>query len=104
MDETLLSARIQILGGFRVTVETRTIPEETRRIRRAAALILNSLPCIPAHAADPQKVNAVLATFAGFFTFNSLQPAPPGLPTLRVFQAAQGEVARRWLAQRLGLD
>ena len=54
--------------------------------------------------ADPSKVDAVLATFAGFFTYNSLQPAPIGLPTLRAFQAAQGEISRRWLAQRLDLD
>ena len=57
-----------------------------------------------AHVADPQEVDAVLATLAGYFTFNSLQPAPVGLPTLRAFQAEQGQVARRWLAQRLDLD
>jgi aminoglycoside phosphotransferase (APT) family kinase protein len=57
-----------------------------------------------ARVADPRRVDAVLATFAGFFTFNALQPAPVGLPTLRVFQAAQGEIARRWLAERLGLE
>ncbi len=50
--------------------------------------------------ADPGQVNAVLAAFAGFFTVQALQPPPPGLPTLRAFQAAQGEVARRWLAER----
>jgi len=57
-----------------------------------------------ARSADAWKVDAVLATFAGFFTFNSLQPAPLGLPTLRAFQAAQGDIARRWLALRLDLD
>lgn len=53
--------------------------------------------------ADPGRVNAVLAAFAGFFTYQALQPAPPGLPTLREFQAAQGRVARRWLAERTRL-
>jgi hypothetical protein len=38
---------------------------------------------------------------AGYFTERSLRPAPPGLPTVRLFQAAQGEVARRWLAALL---
>lgn len=56
-----------------------------------------------ARAASPHQVSAVLAAFAGFFTFNAIQPSPLGLPTLRAFQAAQGEVARRWLATRLKL-
>jgi hypothetical protein len=30
-----------------------------------------------------------------------VKAAPPGLPTVRRFQAAQGEVARRWLATLL---
>ena len=34
----------------------------------------------------------------------SLLPPPPGLPTLRAFQAAQAEVARAWLAERTGWD
>lgn len=57
----------------------------------------------PARQADPAAINAVVAAIAGFFTYQELQPAPPGLPTLRVFQAAQGRVARLWLAERLGL-
>jgi Ser/Thr protein kinase RdoA (MazF antagonist) len=56
-----------------------------------------------ASAADPDAVNAALASVAGFFTHRALLPPPPGLPTLRAFQAAQGEVARRWLRQRTGL-
>ncbi len=52
--------------------------------------------------ADPRDVTAVIATVAGFFTAQALDPAPPGLPTLRAFQAAQGAVARAWLADRLG--
>jgi len=55
-----------------------------------------------ARDADPDAVNAALAAIAGFFTRQSFQPPPPGLPTLRPFQAAQGAVAREWLASRLG--
>ena len=57
----------------------------------------------PAMGADPAAVDAVLAAIAGFFTLGSLLPDPPGLPTLRAFQAAQGDIARRWLAERRGL-
>ncbi|MDQ2672944.1 MAG: aminoglycoside phosphotransferase family protein [Actinomycetota bacterium] len=52
--------------------------------------------------ADPDALTAVVAAVAGFFTSEGLQPAPPGLPTLRPFQASQGEVARGWLARRTG--
>ena len=55
----------------------------------------------PAADADPDAVDAVLAAIAGFFTIGSLLPDPPGLPTLRAFQAAQGRIARR-LARRRG--
>jgi aminoglycoside phosphotransferase (APT) family kinase protein len=54
----------------------------------------------PAAEADPERIDAVLAAIAGFFTIGSLLPDPPGLPTLRAFQAAQGDVARAWLAER----
>jgi aminoglycoside phosphotransferase (APT) family kinase protein len=53
-------------------------------------------------AADPDTVDAVIAALAGYFTQRSHLPPPPGLPTLRAFQAAQGEIARRWLARRTG--
>jgi Ser/Thr protein kinase RdoA (MazF antagonist) len=52
--------------------------------------------------ADPQAVTAAVAAVAGFFTRDALLPPPPGLPTLRAFQAAQGVIARRWLAERTG--
>ena len=44
---------------------------------------------------------AVVCALAGYFTERSLRPPPPGLPTLRQFQAAQGEVTRSWLATLL---
>jgi aminoglycoside phosphotransferase (APT) family kinase protein len=55
-----------------------------------------------AAGADPAAVTAAVASVAGFFTQRALLPPPPGLPTLREFQAAQGEVARAWLARRTG--
>ena len=55
-----------------------------------------------ARQADADAVTAVVAAIAGFFVREGLQPAPPGLPTLRAFQAAQGEAARTWLARRTG--
>ena len=51
------------------------------------------------HATDERLGAAV----AGYFTQRSNGPPPPGLPTVRQFQAAQGAIARRWIAQRLGL-
>ncbi|WP_212648315.1 hypothetical protein [Deinococcus hopiensis] len=45
--------------------------------------------------------NALLASVAGYFTERALQP-PPGLPTVRAFQAAQGEIARAWLGRLTG--
>lgn len=53
-------------------------------------------------AADPDGVTATLAALAGYFVSHARQPPPPGLPTLRAFQRAQGEAALRWLRKRLG--
>lgn len=55
-----------------------------------------------AREADPADVNAVIASITGYFLHRaSLQP-PPGLPTLRDFQRAQGIEGLRWLRERLG--
>ena len=54
-----------------------------------------------AEGADPTDVDAVLAGLAGYFLWHGTLPAPPGLPTLRAFQSAQGERALSWLRQRL---
>ena len=51
--------------------------------------------------ADPDRVNAVLAALAGFFVHRSTLPPPPGLPTLREFQRAQGTESLAWLRRRL---
>jgi aminoglycoside phosphotransferase (APT) family kinase protein len=55
-----------------------------------------------ARNADPERVNAVLAALAGFFVHRSTMPPPPGLPTLREFQRAQGAESLAWLRRRLG--
>jgi aminoglycoside phosphotransferase (APT) family kinase protein len=50
--------------------------------------------------ADPTAVDAYIASMAGYLVRSSLLPAPPGLPTVRAFQAAQGVVTCEWLARR----
>ena len=45
-------------------------------------------------------LDAVLCSFAGYFVVRSLEPPPPGIPTVRAFQAAQGVVTVRWLQER----
>jgi hypothetical protein len=60
-------------------------------------------PAGRAAAASEDEVTALVAAVAGFFTYEALLPAPPGLPTLRGFQEAQAVEARRWLAERTGL-
>jgi hypothetical protein len=56
----------------------------------------------PSRAADPDVVTVLLAAVCGFFMSHSFRPPPPGLPTLRAFQAAQGDVALAWLRRRTG--
>lgn len=51
--------------------------------------------------ARPRSVAALLCAVAGYLTRQALRPPPPGLPTVRAFQAAQGGIARRWLADFL---
>lgn len=53
-------------------------------------------------SADPELVTAFLAGLAAYVLDVARQPAPPGLPTVRAFQLAQGEVILGWLARRLG--
>ena len=54
-------------------------------------------------AAESEAISAAVVAIAGYFTHQAVQPPPPGLPTLRAFQDAQGVVAREWIAQRTGL-
>ena len=52
--------------------------------------------------APASEVTCVLASLAGYFTRQSLQPPIPGVSGLREFQAAQAAVATQWLARRMG--
>jgi aminoglycoside phosphotransferase (APT) family kinase protein len=54
-------------------------------------------------SADPDDVTIVVLALTGLFLYLSRQPEPPGLPTLRAFQRAQGAIALGWLVQRLRL-
>jgi hypothetical protein len=51
----------------------------------------------PSRSADRDVVSVLLGAVSGFFVSHSLRPPPPGLPTLRRFQVAQGGVALAWL-------
>lgn len=55
-----------------------------------------------AAGADPDAITAVVTAVAGYFTWQAQLPAIQGLPTVRAFQAAQGEQARAWLRRRTG--
>jgi aminoglycoside phosphotransferase (APT) family kinase protein len=52
-------------------------------------------------AASPHAVTALVCALAGYLTETSLRPPPPGLPTIRAFQAAQATITRHWLTERL---
>jgi len=56
----------------------------------------------PASAVDRDVVAVLVAAFGGFLVRHSLQPPPPGLPTLRAFQGAQGAAALAWLRRLTG--
>ena len=55
-----------------------------------------------ARGADADAVTAVVAAVAGYLVRQGRLPSPPGLPTLRAFQRAQGEIVLDWLRARTG--
>jgi aminoglycoside phosphotransferase (APT) family kinase protein len=57
------------------------------------------LQCAAASGADVADLRAVLAGLAGYFVDKCRAPAPPGLPTVRGFQRAQGDALVTWLAE-----
>ncbi len=74
------------------------------------------LPSVAMHGIDPEEVflssavgrvadadlvTSLLAGVCAYFIPRSLLPAPPGLPTIREFQRAQGRAALGWLRRRL---
>ena len=52
--------------------------------------------------ADPEAVVVALAGLTALFVIRGRRPDPPGLPTVRRFQRAQGVEALRWLERRTG--
>ncbi|MEU9123231.1 aminoglycoside phosphotransferase family protein [Streptomyces sp. NPDC048506] len=53
-----------------------------------------------AAGADPAEVTVVLTALTGMLVDRSRRPPPPGIPTLRRFQAAQARAALAWLRHR----
>lgn len=51
---------------------------------------------------EPEALTLAVLAIAGLFTESATRPAPPGLPTLRAFQDAQGRAARAWLRALTG--
>jgi aminoglycoside phosphotransferase len=51
---------------------------------------------------DRDALAVLVAAFGGFLVRHALRPSPPGLPTLRTFQGAQGAVAIAWLRRLTG--
>jgi hypothetical protein len=60
------------------------------------------LNMVPIDTVDDDAVNAVIASLTGYFLAHSLRPPPPGIPTVRAFQAAQGQISLEWLRERTG--
>ncbi|HEV2139966.1 MAG TPA: aminoglycoside phosphotransferase family protein [Candidatus Dormibacteraeota bacterium] len=58
----------------------------------------------PLAGVDDGAIDAVIASLTGYFLGHSRRPPPPGIPTVRAFQAAQGEIALAWLRERTGWD
>jgi hypothetical protein len=56
----------------------------------------------PLSGVCPRPIDAVVAAIAGYLISYSLRPPPPGIPTVRAFQAAQGEITLAWLQERTG--
>jgi hypothetical protein len=59
---------------------------------------------VPLGDVSPHAITATLASLAGYFLAYSRRPPPPGIPTVRAFQAAQGKVALEWLQKRTGWE
>jgi aminoglycoside phosphotransferase (APT) family kinase protein len=53
-------------------------------------------------AASPDAVTALLVAVVGMMEWACRRPPPPGIDTVRAFQAAQARVAGAWLLRRTG--
>lgn len=52
--------------------------------------------------ADADVVTTLVACLSGYLEHSARKPAPPGIGTVRAFQAAQARAAGDWLRQRTG--
>jgi hypothetical protein len=77
-----------------------SVREKRARVARGRADPVFRAHPLGRHA-DPDAVDAVLAGFSGFLVAHSRMPPPPGLPTLRAFQAALGAASVEWLRRRI---
>jgi hypothetical protein len=77
LDRLLLLVNVELFGGH-----------DTRAMLTALAA---------QHAADPADLVAVIVGLGGFFVDAGRHPPPPGIPTLRAFQRAQGDAVVAWL-------
>lgn len=50
---------------------------------------------------DPAAVNAFVCGLAGYWAYNSRQPAPQRAPNLRRYQARSARISQEWLSRRL---
>jgi aminoglycoside phosphotransferase (APT) family kinase protein len=51
---------------------------------------------------DDDLVDSFVVALAGYFADATMLPPPPGLPTVRAFQAGHGTTTSAWLARRRG--
>ncbi|WP_028807703.1 phosphotransferase [Streptomyces canus] len=104
-----------------LTDDGRTVFVDWPHVLRATVWfdLLVMLPCVRAQGgpdpeelftahllgagADPDAVTTALAALTGYFLYHCLLPPPPGIPTVRAFQRAQGDAALAWLRRRLRL-
>jgi len=78
------------VAGIPISMQGGPAPEE---VLRRSGLV---------RVGDQEGVTAVIAAFAGLMAHRSSLPPPPGIPTVREFQAAQGRIALDWLRERTG--
>lgn len=62
------------------------------------------LGMVPLGGVTDDDINAVVASLTGYFLGHAQRPPPPGIPTVRAFQAAQGQIALEWLRERVGWE
>jgi aminoglycoside phosphotransferase (APT) family kinase protein len=55
--------------------------------------------CAAGSGADPADLRGVIAGAAGYFVDVCRRTPPPGIPTVRAFQRAQGDALVSWLVE-----